>query len=96
MGFVECALVSDLDLESNGDALSPCYTRARDLEWRVCLRQSTFGFEAQERELPNQAFQSHGTGNGGKGLLHSLGSSLVAGDVTSDGAAMETAEMKPE
>ena len=88
--------MSDLDLESNGDALSPCYTRARDLEWRVCLRQSTSGFEAWERELPNRVFQSHGTGNGGKGFLHSLGSLLVAGNAASNGAAMEIAEMKLE
>ena len=38
------------------------------------LRWSTSGLEVWERELPNWAFWSHGTSDGGKGLLSSLGS----------------------
>ena len=56
----------------------------RDLEQRVHLRQNTSGLEVQERGLPNQALQSHGTGNGGKGLLSSLGSFTSVSNVTSN------------
>ena len=60
------------------------------------MRQSTSGLEAWEKELPNRAFQSHGTGNSGKGLLAHSGALLAAGDVTSDGAVVETMGMRPE
>ena len=50
----------------------------------------------RERELPNWALRSHRTGDCGKGLLSSLGSLLVAGDVISDGEAMETTGIRLE
>ena len=52
--------------------------------------------EAQERELPYRALQSHGTGNGGKGLVAHSGAKLVASDTTSDGEATETTRMRLE
>ena len=52
--------------------------------------------DARERELPNRALQSHGTGDGGKGLVAHSGAKLAASNATSDGEAMETTRMRPE
>ena len=52
--------------------------------------------EARERELPNRAFRSHRTGDGGKGLVAHSGAKLVASDVTSGGEATETMRMRLE
>ena len=60
------------------------------------MRWSTSGLEAWERKLPNRVLRSHGTGDGGKGLVAHLGAKLVASDATSDGEATETMRMKPE
>ena len=60
------------------------------------MRWSTSGLEAWERKLPNRALWSHGTGNGGKGLVAHSGAKLVVSDVTSDGEATETMRMRPE
>ena len=49
-----------------------------------------------ERELPNQAPWSHGTGNGRKGLLAHLVALLAVSDVTSNGETMEMMGMKLE
>ena len=40
--------------------------------------------------------QSHGTGDGGKGLVAHSGAKLAASDVTSNREAMETTRMRPE
>ena len=50
----------------------------------------------RERKLPNRALRSHGTGDGGKGLIAHSGAKLAASDATSDGEAMETTRMRPE
>ena len=60
------------------------------------MRRSTSGLEAQERKLPNRPLQSHGTGNGGKGLVAHSGAKLAASDVTSGGEVTETTRMRPE
>ena len=52
--------------------------------------------EARERKLPNRALRSHGTGDGGKGLVAHLGAKLAAGDATSDREATEMTRMRPE
>ena len=52
--------------------------------------------EAWERKLPNQALRSHGTGDGGKGLVAHSGAMLAASNATSDGEATETTRMRPE
>ena len=54
------------------------------------MRQGTSGLEAWERELPNWVLQSHGTGDGGKGLIAQSGAQLVVSDITSDRGAVET------
>ena len=60
------------------------------------MRWSTSGLEAQERKLPNQALQSHGTGDGGKGLIAHSGAKLAASDTTSSREVTETTRMRPE
>ena len=50
----------------------------------------------RERELPNRVFQSHGTGDSGKGLVAHSGAKLAAGDATSDREVTETTRMRPE
>ena len=52
--------------------------------------------DARERELPYRALRSHGTGDGGKGLVAHSGAKLAASDATSDGEAAETTRMRPE
>ena len=52
--------------------------------------------EVRERKLPNRALRSHGTSNGGKGLVAHSGAKLAASDATSDGEAMEMTRMRPE
>ena len=60
------------------------------------MRRSTSGLEARERKLPNRVLRSHGTGDGGKGLVAHSGAKLVASDANSNGEATETTRMKPE
>ena len=48
----------------------------------------------RESGLPNRAFWSHGTGNGGKGLIAHSGAKLAAGDATSDGDDKNETGMK--
>ena len=52
--------------------------------------------EERERELPNRALRSHGTGDGGKGLVAHSGAKLAVSDATSDREATETTGMRPE
>ena len=49
-----------------------------------------------ERKLPNRVLQSHGTSDGGKGLVAHSGAKLVASNATSDGEAMEMTRMRLE
>ena len=63
---------------------------------RVRWRWSTSGSEARERKLPKWALRSHGTSDGGKGLVAHSGAKLAASDTTSDGEATETTRMRPE
>ena len=46
--------------------------------------------------MPYRALWSHGTGDGGKGLVAHSGAKLVASDATSDREATETTRMRPE
>ena len=60
------------------------------------MRWSTFGLEARERKLPNWALWSHGTGNGGKGLVAHSGAKLVVSDITSGREVTETIGIRLE
>ena len=60
------------------------------------MRWSTSGLEAQERKLPNRALRSHGTGDGGKGLVAHSGAKLAVSDMTSSGEATETTGIRLE
>ena len=60
------------------------------------MRWSTSGLEARERKLPNRALWSHGTGNGGKGLVAHSGAKLVVSDMTSGREATETIGIRLE
>ena len=60
------------------------------------MRWSTSGLEAWERELPNRALWSCGTGNDRKGLIAHLGAKLAMSNATSGGEATETMRMRPE
>ena len=60
------------------------------------MRWSTSGLEVWERKLPNQVLWSHGTGDGGKGLIAHLGAKLVVSSATSGREATETTRMRPE
>ena len=50
----------------------------------------------REKKLPNRVLWSHGTSDGGKGLVAHSGAKLVTGDATSGGEAMEMTRMRPE
>ena len=74
----------------------PAICEREDQKLRGFMRQSNSGLEAWERELPNWVFRSHGTGDGGEGLVAHLGAKLAVGDATSNGGATEMTRMRPE